>query len=329
MSLLVVPPLILGVVLIASGVLKAGKAADAAELEALGLPKPLRASWLARTHPWAEIALGLALLLLGGVLGVLAALAATLLMGGYLWLVAGALRRGTDSTCSCFGASRRITRITVIRNTWFALLALLALAVSGRTPVWGGTFAAMGDAEWGWIAGLLASAVTAALILAADAASAPAGDSAPVHTSTDEIDDYIRTRTPAVPVTLADGSRRSLRELTAQRPTLLLAVSQGCGSCATVLAHLDEWRRILPEVDIRLILTPLPDESELAERTEPQSLHDPDRYVAESLGYRATPSAVLLGADGLLAGGPVSGPDDVVQFIDDIYTSLHGVAPAN
>ncbi len=40
--------------------------------------------------------------------------------------------------------------------------------------------------------------------------------------------------------------------------------------------------------------------------------------------HSSTPTAVLLGIDGLLAGGPVVGTDDVVAFIDDIYESLHG-----
>jgi hypothetical protein len=40
-----------------------------------------------------------------------------------------------------------------------------------------------------------------------------------------------------------------------------------------------------------------------------------------------TPSAVLLGMDGLLAGGPVVGHPDIETFVADIYESLHGVRP--
>ena len=55
----------------------------------------------------------------------------------------------------------------------------------------------------------------------------------------------------------------------------------------------ETYRRLMPEVDVRLLLTE-PVTSHWAERDEPQSLHDEDDYVGESLGYRGTPSAVLL-----------------------------------
>jgi hypothetical protein len=70
-----------------------------------------------------------------------------------------------------------------------------------------------------------------------------------------------------------------------------------------------------------------PVDSAWAERDEPQSLHDVADYVQDSIGYTGTPSAVLLGADGLLAGGPVTGDLAVDRFVDDIYEGLHGVRP--
>jgi len=35
-----------------------------------------------------------------------------------------------------------------------------------------------------------------------------------------------------------------------------------------------------------------------------------------------TPSAVLLGADGYLAGGPVAGEDAVAEFVEDVLSVL-------
>jgi hypothetical protein len=52
------------------------------------------------------------------------------------------------------------------------------------------------------------------------------------------------------------------------------------------------------------------------------TLHDPRRWARETLGLDGTPAAVLLGADGLLAGGPVSGRDEVVAFVDEIAGEL-------
>jgi hypothetical protein len=36
---------------------------------------------------------------------------------------------------------------------------------------------------------------------------------------------------------------------------------------------------------------------------------------------------VLLGIDGMLAGGPESGSDAVDAFVGDVYESLHGTRP--
>ena len=86
------------------------------------------------------------------------------------------------------------------------------------------------------------------------------------------------------------------------------------------------YRHMLPEVDVRLVMSE-PVDHAWAERDEPQSLHDAAGYVQDSIGYTGTPSAVLLGVDGLLAGGPVTGHLAVDRFLDDIYESLHGERP--
>lgn len=46
-----------------------------------------------------------------------------------------------------------------------------------------------------------------------------------------------------------------------------------------------------------------------------------------ALGLHGYPTAVLLGADGLTAGGPVAGPDEVLQMADEVR-DLFGEEPA-
>src|SRR5690625_7397539 len=64
----------------------------------------------------------------------------------------------------------------------------------------------------------------------------------------------------------------------------------------------------------------------LRERTEERvgdhALHDPQFSAREVLGAKTAPSAVLLGADGLLAGGPVTGGRGVIEFVDEIQEQL-------
>jgi hypothetical protein len=330
----VVPPLILAVVLIVSAIAKLRHPDDIAGWTELGVPRVLRRQVLVRAHPWGELLLAVALVVLGGGLGELAALAALALMAAYLFLVVRTWRRGQDASCACFGARKQITGATVIRNAWLTLIALVTVATIWTNPLLGGALVALTPQAWLWLAAVAMAVLTAILVMWSDAAGSPqpavqlSDDSAAfAHVGMGEELDYIRVRTPAVPVTLADGSVVSLRALAARKPILLLAVSPMCGSCADVLARVPEWRPMLPEVDIRLLTTFPPGNPKTTELTEPQSLHDPDGHVRESIADWRTPSAVLLGADGMLAGGPAEGFAAIDEFVADIYESLHGERP--
>ena len=323
-------PLVLAGVLIASGTSKLRSADELSGWADLGVPKVLRRQWLLRVHPWAEIALGIAMAVLGGLVGLLAALAAVALMAAYTWLIVRAVSRQDDTSCACFGARQRVTRMTVARNVWLTALAVGTAGVVWTAPLLGGALVV----GWPLLPGLVLTAVTVLLILwpngGADAPIdkiAPATPAAGAEDKEGDDADYIRTRTPAVPVTLADGTVSDLRRLTTARPMLLLIVSPTCGYCEQAMALRGAWRSLLPEVDVRLLLDRAPASSPWTEENEPQSLHDPDgRVVASLADFLPTPSVVLFGVDGLLAGGPVSGTD-IEPFIDDVYESLHGVRP--
>lgn len=329
-SLLVTLPLVLAAVLIASAIGKLRVPEDVAGWAELGVPRALRKEWIARLHPWGELALGVAVAVLGGVMGVLVSLVAVLLMAAYTWLVVGAVSRKDDASCACFGARKRVTRVTVIRNAWLTALAIATAAVVGFYPLLGGALIV----GWVWLPALGAVAVTTALVLwpedRVDAPTPGVGSAATpvgaVAADDDEIE-YVRSRTPAVPVMLADGTVSDLRQLTRTRPMLLLLVSTTCGYCEPILELRKQWRELLPEVDVRVLLGGPAGPGPWTETTEPQSLHDPEGYVAASLADNVPrPAAVLFGVDGQLAGGPVSGPE-IEPFIADIYESLHGERP--
>lgn len=320
-------PLVLAAVLIASSVAKLRTPDDLSGWAELGVPRALRREWLMRFHPWAEGALGVALAVLGGWLGVLAALVAVVLMAAYAVLVARVASQSTDASCACFGSRKRVTGMTVARNAWLTVLAAGTASVIWVTPLLGGALAA-GIPELAWLVALAVSAVTTALILwpEAEPGEVVGREDIQVVASAEDDLEYIRTRTPAIPVAVADGTAATLRSLSAERPLLLLALSSACGACETVMERRATYRELLPEVDVRVLLTQ-PATSLWTEHVEPQSVHDVNDYVRESLGYGGTPSAVLLGADGLLAGGPVTGDRAIDRFVDDIYESLHEERP--
>lgn len=323
--------LILVGVLVVSGVAKLRTPDDAAGWEALGIPAVLRRQWLIRLHPVAELVLAAGLLLLGGALGIAAAVVAVLLFAAYLVMVWRARQQTPDASCACFGERRPITGRTLLRNAWLTLLAVVSALTIGALPMFGGV-AVLAATSWPWVLALAAVAVTFVLVqehAPIDEGQATAAlDTTAAAGSEDDLEDYLRTRTPAVPVQLADGTTVTLRDLSREEPVLLLAVSETCGSCLPVIESIDAYRALLPEVSVRFLLQSAPENSKLASTQEPQTLHDPHRYVGASLADQwFTPTALLLGADGLLAGGPVMGANSIAEFVDDVYESLHGERP--
>lgn len=325
--MLVAPALLLGAVLIASGALKWRAPASLEEFEQLGVPKVLHRQWIARLHPWGEFALGLILMTTGGWVGLLAATIGAALMGTYLALVIRARASTADASCACFGSTKRITAVTIARNVWLMLLGAAAVGTSWRLPLIGGPLAAMQADTWATVLFGVAAALTVALVMWPDTKKDDVPAEAVRPASDDELD-YVRSITPAIPVTLADGSTQTLRELSQQRPLLMLAVSATCGACTSTIESRHAWRELLPEVDIRLIVTVAPEDTPITETGPMMSMHDAQQLVGVSLGYASTPSAVLFGVDGMLAGGPVRGGATIQEFVDDIYESLHGERPA-
>ncbi|WP_323100557.1 MauE/DoxX family redox-associated membrane protein [Intrasporangium sp. YIM S08009] len=333
---LAIAPVILAAVLVVSAVGKLRSPSRSAEaFRDLRVPAPLRHRAVVEALPWAELLLAVLLVTAGGALLVVAAVAAVLLFAAYLALVVRALGFEAPVDCACFGefAPGRITRRTVVRNAWLlalAVLNLVALTLVVPGPADGASVLARlaTDGAWAWLVAAGAAALTTWLVTApspdaGDAPSAPAPASGPL---TDDEGDYLRSRTPSLPVLLADGTETDLRQLSTRRAQLLLFVSEGCGSCQDVIAAAPHWRTELPAVDVRVVVTAAPGEGALTSTEEPQSLHDPRQRLRDTFGFWGTPSALLLGADGLLAGGPVTGSEAVPEFVDEIRDQLGALA---
>jgi hypothetical protein len=320
---LVSAPLILAAVFVASAL---GKLRDrpraALAFDALKVPRLFAQLWMRTAHPWVELLLALCLVVTSGGVAVLTATITTGLAVAYLVLVVRAVQRPEPTDCACFGsiASEQVSGWTVFRNVWLLGLSGVCVwaALGGRSPLqWA---AGAGSDAW-WLAALVAAAVMTALIVY-PSGSEPA-TSGKNSTGDVEIEDYVRTEIPHVPVKLPDGTVLSLRELASSRPQLILAVSASCSSCQSTREATPQWRERLPEVDVHLMY-PVEAHPSAATPSEPQNLYDPKRYAYEALKFRGTPSAVLLGADGMLAGGPVAGHGAISAFVADVEAELAG-----
>lgn len=322
---LTVPAVLLALVLLVSGVAKLADLETAAQaFTSLRLPRFLVRWKIPTLLPIGEVVLAIALIVTSGWLAVVVDVAAVLLFVAYLVVIVRALGFGEPVTCSCFGklGLGSVDRFTAVRNVILVALAALALADATRGHGVLERMRHFDGGEWAWTAGVLAAVVLTWLVAGhrGDAAPpAPAGASGAGL----EDDDYLRVPIPFADVVTPAGTRVTLRDLASQEAVLLLLVSPTCGSCIDVIEHARTWQRTVPMLRTSLVLpmAPRSDVPGLADAGDFDLLFDEPYTVARLFGV-GTPSAVLLGADGKLAGGPVSGTKDVVAFMGDIAEQL-------
>jgi hypothetical protein len=320
----VLAPVALAVVLFVSGWAKVGDVTGTRlAFVAMKVPAALTRQSVVRALPFAELLLGCALLLTWGWVLAAAAAATTMLFLVYAALVARVLRAGDSVECHCFGTlgDDRVTPATLARNLVLVLLAALA---TGFGASGSGLIPAVGDFEgsdWWWPVMTALIVVTALLIIRpGQAPEEPALDE-------DEIEDYLRQPVPIGFLESEDGRKVQLRELARLRPQLLIFMSIGCGSCHIVAEWLPSFAEKLQIVEVNTVFTESLESLPKIMRAEGSTIwFDPESAVTD-LFASGRPAAVLFGADGMLAGGPVLGAKDIEYFVDDIVAELAAAPP--
>lgn len=318
------PTILLALVLLVSGVAKiADRETSAQAFTSLRLPPVLQRLKAPQLLPFGEIALALGLVLVPGPLSVVINACAVALFVAYLVVIVRALSFDEPVTCSCFGrlGLGSVDRFTAVRNLVLVALAVLSFVEAVRGP---STFDRLLDfdgRDWAWLAGVLVAVVLTWLI--SGHRGADETTAAPVTTDGDG--DYLRVPIPFVQVKTPQDASVTLREMALTEPVLLLLVSPTCGSCHDVIAHARTWQRTVPALRTCLVLpmSPVEDVPMLENPSDFDLLFDSNLDAARTFGV-GNPSAVLLGADGKLAGGPVVGTQDVIAFMGDIAEQLHG-----
>lgn len=88
-----------------------------------------------------------------------------------------------------------------------------------------------------------------------------------------------------------------------------------------MLERVETWQQKLPLLKINPVVSTESQVSQLGLPAEIEVFVD-EQSSTERLFGLGTPLAVALGADGLVAGGPVIGSGDVEQFMEDIMTEF-------
>lgn len=151
------------------------------------------------------------------------------------------------------------------------------------------------------------------------AATAVTADRAPAEEP--ELD-YVRVPIPHGVLVGRDHGTVTLRHLARSQAQLLVLVNCWCGPTHEALERLPRWRGRLPQLGVQMVFVPHPFEAAAVDGSLTGIWWDPGSRVYDDLGVGSSPGAVLLGADGLLAGGPVNGVDDIEQFVADIEAEL-------
>lgn len=323
-SALLLPLLICVTVLVVSGVakLRDPQSLDRA-VTSLRVPAPFDAVAVRRALPWLEVAFGVWLLVATGGAQVVVASGVLLLFLAYLGLVVRAERGPAPADCGCFGAigDDRVTRVTVARNVLLVLAALLTLAGA----LGGVAFlpaAVDGPALWPWLA---MTALTVAVGVLVTWRSGPTP--APAATGDDE--EYQRLSIPHAQVLTEDDRLVLVAAEARTAARLLVFLSPGCGPCQRIAPLVPTWAADLAPVSVRAVLLGPPSVLVAHPQLAGHAWFDPHRVAQRSLAP-GVPSAVLLGTDGLLAGGPVAGEAAVLAFVEEVRAHLEqGTAAAD
>lgn len=323
------PLLILVVVLVLSGVakLRAPRTVEASFRD-LRVPAVLSRPWMQKAFPWGEIALAVLLLVLPRPLAAVGGVLAVVLFAAYWFLIWRGLGFEEPVSCGCFGeaSSEPITRRTLWRNSVLLAVPLWWLVATFRTSG-PHLLSHTGPGSWLWVLGLAAAAATVWLAMPASGTAAPAAGPEVPEVPVDEEGEYERRPIPGMMLRDAEDQLISLQLFASQRARLVVLVSPGCGPCMQVLDQAAAWKEKLGPVSLNLMTQGTQEALESATDRSlwPDHLYDIGRFAGPMLGLNGTPSAVLLGADGLIAGGPVVGFPEIELFVQDIAEQVAGV----
>lgn len=329
-------PLVVAAVLALSGAMKLRSSQSARDsFISLKLPRWLTLSAAPALLPWGELVLAVAILVLPGWWGVAAAVVAVALMVVYLVLIVRALGFAEPVTCGCFGelGLGEVDRRTAWRNgllVAFAAATLAAVVRDGRSPLQRWAHASGGDVGWLFLAASLV--VLTWLVVGGSSprsARTAAIDAGPEGDPGEQPLDYLRAPIPFAQLQDRHGNLVHLRDLPVHQAQLLVFLSTGCAACLRMADDLPLWKEQLdPMVAIHPVYGGRREPAEVTGASPAMlammadALFDPRNETSSILRLPNVPAAVLLGADGLLAGGPANGEREARDLCETVVEQV-------
>jgi peroxiredoxin/uncharacterized membrane protein YphA (DoxX/SURF4 family) len=129
----------------------------------------------------------------------------------------------------------------------------------------------------------------------------------------------IGSRAPDFSLAAADDGVVTLGGLlSAGRPVFLVFADPGCGPCHALMPRIAAWQDSLADVLTLAVVSRGTRDDNLSVASEHglgRVLVQDDREVNESYGVWATPSALLIGADGRIEHAPVAGAEAIERLV--------------
>lgn len=335
--------LIAVVLLISGGAKVLAPAATLRGMVGLGVPRPFQQRWIAIAFAVVELLVGFCLVFGAGPVRFAAALVALAMMLGFTGLVAGALARGADASCECFGALSRdsLDGWTLGRNILFVLASVAAALAGPAAPSLLAAVQAISGLELAllvtvWVAlALIAVLLRWALVergrargtatALASASPTRAGTAAAAPASGGEL--AIGSPIPKAELVNAEGMTLPLDRLVRGRAVLLVFVKAGCGGCKPVGERFDDWlARIGDTVELRVATSSRPKEM----AAQYPQFGDRVRYGAlgarRALGIEGIPAAIVLGHNGVIASPVARGIQEIEALVNGVEDAKRELA---
>lgn len=292
-----------------------------AQWGSLKVPRPLINRHLVRAHPYGELMLAIALLR-PGILGLVAAILTAALLVCYSYFLYRGIRSGIAAHCSCFGDSHRVTWYSLLRNAGFFVFALLSIAdhAAGDGVIGAVNREGIGEVLLAALLVLAGICVVVGMSRGEEHKEPATTDARPARSGDD---DYVAEPLRRWPIADEAGNRTYLPELVAEAPALLINVSLRCHKCAATIEQIPTWQDQFGQLVNIAVLSADTPAALLAEYPQLRGrvFHDDLDIIAPAYQL-ATPSAMLLGFDRTISGGPVSGASAIDRFVADIQDEL-------
>jgi thiol-disulfide isomerase/thioredoxin/uncharacterized membrane protein YphA (DoxX/SURF4 family) len=291
-------------------------------MAAFGVP-PRLARRAGTALPFAELATVVLLAIdatarIGGI-------AALVLLLAFIGGISASLSRGETPNCNCFGqiSAEPIGARTLVRN---GVLTVLAVLVTVNGPG-AGLLAWTGEQTAQTLAVLLALAVVggvmAYLAMRGKLRQADADYLRLQRISAQLPRDLpVGMRAPAFELSDLRGNRVSLASLWLRgRPVMLLFLGPNCGPCVRLMPELARWNAALTDrVTFAVISNGGLAHEQIAEHLRPLgddvvALVQEDQEVADSYRVLATPTAIVVDTDGMIASGSAGGPEEIEALV--------------